>query len=247
MALRALLGAVVLVFAFPSSAFAAEPPQALPSVWEFDEGQFQPATDSDGDGCYPTPAIGPDGRVAEGLNNSGALNGNCRDIWDLDSTNSYSRKKCNNGWCAFMYAYYFEKDQVVAGLDAFGHRHDWEHILIWVKDGIPRYVSTSAHGGYSTHPRSEVAWEESHAKVVYHKDGGGTHAFRRAAFDETPENHYGKWQYPALVGWDYYPDGVRDILTQADFGEANFGLKDSAFSSELMKAKPGGIPFDPFS
>ncbi len=47
---------------------------------------FQPAHDYDTDGCY-TPAIGLDSTVNGGLNPSGALNGQCRDSWDLDSTN----------------------------------------------------------------------------------------------------------------------------------------------------------------
>ena len=78
----------------------ADPPRALPAGYAAADGKWQPAFDYDGDGCYPTPAIGPDGTIAPGLNNSGALNGSCRDQSDLDNTNSYSRSKCNNGWCA---------------------------------------------------------------------------------------------------------------------------------------------------
>jgi hypothetical protein len=35
-----------------------------------------------------------------------------------------------------MYALYFQKDQVVAGADAFGHRHDWEYALAWTRNGV---------------------------------------------------------------------------------------------------------------
>lgn len=34
----------------------------------------------------------------------------CRDATDLDNNNVYSRSRCNNGWCAHLYEYYFEKD-----------------------------------------------------------------------------------------------------------------------------------------
>ena len=57
-------------------------------------------------------------------------NGHCRDSWDLDNTNAYSRVKCNNGWCAYMYALYFEKDQAALGPGSAGHRNDWEHVVV---------------------------------------------------------------------------------------------------------------------
>ena len=70
--------AVALVIALPGTAFAA-PPTALPANADGLEQTFQPAFDYDTDGCYATPAIGPDGTINPGLNPTGALNGNCRD------------------------------------------------------------------------------------------------------------------------------------------------------------------------
>ncbi|MGW1681085.1 NPP1 family protein [Saccharopolyspora sp. NPDC002376] len=246
-AARALIGASALVFVLPPGAAFAEPPEALPGSAPEADSKWQPAFDYDGDGCYPTPAIGPDGTVAEGLKPSGALNGNCHDESDLDNTNSYSRAKCDpSGWCAYLYDLYFEKDQALDGVDdIFGHRHDIEHVVVWVHNDRAEYVSTSAHGGYSTYPADEVSWEDTHPKIVYHKDGASTHAFRLANADEEPENHHGTWQYPPLVGWENYPEGIRDVLTSADFGKASLGIKDGAFEDNLAKAKPEGIPFDP--
>lgn len=246
---RTLLATALALILLPPAAAWAEPPPALPGSATEADARWQPAFDYDTDGCYPTPAIGPDGTVAEGLNNSGALNGECRDQSDLDNTNAYSRSKCNNGWCAYLYDLYFEKDQAVPGLDAFGHRHDIEHVVIWVEEAADaaRYVSTSAHGEYDTKPSSDVPWEGTHAKVVYHKDGPGTHAFRHATGDdEPPENHYGVWQYPDLVSWDHYPAGIRDILVSADFGSASLAISDGAFEQNLEKAEPADIPFDPY-
>ncbi|MGW6513098.1 NPP1 family protein, partial [Streptomyces niveus] len=180
------------------------------------------------------------------LNPSGALNGQCRDSWDLDNTNGYSRSKCNNGWCAIMYGLYFEKDQAVIGSGLGGHRHDWEHVVVWVQNDQVQYVSTSAHGNFDIQTRDQMRFDGTHAKVVYHKDGIGTHAFRPAnGNDEPPENHQGSWQFPRLVGWNGYPAGLRDKLSQANFGSAVFGLKDGNFNGHLVKAKPAGIPFDP--
>ncbi|WP_406432234.1 NPP1 family protein [Streptomyces sp. NBC_01589] len=237
--------AIALVIAVPGSALAA-PPTALPANADGLEQTFQPAYDYDTDGCYPTPAIGPDGSIAPGLNTTGAVNGQCRDSWDLDNTNGYARYKCNNGWCAIMYGLYFEKDQAVAGSGLGGHRHDWEHVVVWVQNNEVRYVSTSAHGNFNVYGRDQIQWDGTHPKIVYHKDGVSTHCFRPASSgDEPPENHYHAWQFPRLVGWNGFPAGLRDKLSQADFGSAVFGLKDGNFNYHLEKAKPANIAFDP--
>lgn len=243
----AATGAAVLFMTVTPTAAWAEPPEALPASAPEAAQKWQPAFDYDGDGCYPTPAVGPDGTAAEGLNNSGALDGNCHDQSDLDNTNSYVRSKCDSGWCAHMYALYFEKDQATPSADAVGHRHDLEHVVVWVNEETDsaEYVSPSKHGDYPTYGGSEVAWAGTHPKIVYHKEGGLTHSFRLAEDDEEPENDYGEWQYPALVGWNDFPDGVRDGLTEADFGSATLALKDGEFESDLEDAKPEGIPFDP--
>ncbi|MFI5824139.1 NPP1 family protein [Streptomyces rishiriensis] len=44
----------------------------------------------------------------------------------------------------------------------------------------PRYLAASAHGGYNTHPINEVPMDGTRVKIVYHKDGAFTHAFRFA-------------------------------------------------------------------
>lgn len=237
--------AAALVLASPALAYAAPPP-ALPGNATESERTFQPAFDYDKDGCYSSPAIGADGTIAPGLKIGGDVNGSCRDLSDLENSNSYSREKCNNGWCAYMYGLYFEKDQVSLGGGSAGHRHDWEHVVVWVRDNRVEYVSTSAHGGFSVHNAADMRFENGHPKVVYHKDGGSTHCFRAAnANDDPPENHRGTWQYPTLVGWNGFPDGLRDTLTSANFGSALLGLKDDQFANHLAKAKPSGIPFDP--
>ncbi|WP_049576381.1 NPP1 family protein [Streptomyces sp. SBT349] len=237
--------AVALVFVFPGTALA-DPPGALPANASGLEQTFQPAYDYDTDGCYPTPAIGADGAIAPGLALGGDVNGQCRDASDLDNTNGYARSKCNNGWCAILYGLYFEKDQVTLGPGAIGHRHDWEHVVVWVQNDQVQYVATSAHGSFSVAPASAVQFDGTHPKVVYHKDGLGSHAFRLAnSGDEPPENHHGGWQFPRLVGWEGYPSDYRDRLSQADFGSAVFGLKDGNFGNHLAGAMPSGIPFDP--
>ena len=174
-----LIGAAALTVGVVPLAQAA-PPAALPADAGARALKWQPAFDYDEDGCYPTPAIGRDGTIAPGLETSGAVNGNCRDQSDLDNTNSYVRSKCNHGWCAYLYDLYFEKDQ--ASPLGGGHRHDIEHVVVWVWRHQARYVSVSAHGEYTTRARSQVVWSGTHARIVYHK--GVTHSFRFANADE---------------------------------------------------------------
>ena len=60
------------------------------------------------------------------------------------------------------YEHYFEKDVGFQLLwKNFGHRHDWENIVVIVRDGEeqPAYVAASAHGGYETKPAGEVRFD----------------------------------------------------------------------------------------
>lgn len=235
--------AMVLAAAGPAR---AAPPNRLPARADALETRWQPAYDYDTDGCYPTPAIGPDGRVNGGLKPTGPLSGDCRDVSDLDNSNGYARHRCDNGWCAIAYGLYFEKDQALANSSIGGHRHDWEHVVVWVQNDQARYVSTSIHGQFKVYAASSIRWEGTHPKIVYHKDGASTHVLRPAnSNDEPPENARHTWHRPALVGWNGYPAGLRDILSNHDFGSANFALKDANFATTLARAEPAGIAFDP--
>ncbi|WP_424216685.1 NPP1 family protein (plasmid) [Streptomyces sp. BI20] len=244
----ALAGAALTVLVAAPAAHA-DPPHNLPQNAGGWEQSFSPAYDYDGDGCYATPAIGPDGTLAPGLKTTGAVNGSCRDASDLDNSQTYARSKCNNGWCAVVYASYFEKDQAVAGSGLGGHRHDFEHVISWIDVAADRveYVSTTQHSSVRTYPRSQVRFDGSHPKVVYHKDGASTHFFRLAnGNDEPPENHYHQWRYPPLVDWNGFPStALRDRLVNADFGAATIKTKDGRFEDLLANSKPAGIPFDP--
>lgn len=249
---RVVAAAAVALLALvaPATVAQADPPPNLPQNASGYEQSFSPAYDYDTDGCYATSAIGPDGTLATGLAIGGAVNGSCRDQWDLDASQTYSREKCNNGWCAVMYASYFEKDQTMDGPVAVGsHRHDWEHVVVWVDQSTNQveHVSITEHSGSATYPRSQVRFEGSHPKIVYHKDGVSTHLFRLAnGNDDPPENHYGTWRYPPVVGWNGWPStSLRDRLMTADFGGASIKIDDGDFTYWLERMKPAGIPFNP--
>ncbi|MFJ9808823.1 NPP1 family protein [Streptomyces sp. NPDC101158] len=240
-----VLCALLLVLGVPATAHAAVLPP-LPQNAEGLDQTFAPAYDFDTDGCYMTAAIGADGTLNPGLKLGGDVNGRCHDPAQLAAANSYSRSKCNNGWCAVMYAGYYEKDQATLGPLAIGHTHDWEHVVVWINADEVKYVSVSQHSGYQIAARSAVRFDGTHPKIVYHKDGISTHCYRFAnATDDRIENSTGGWFHPRLVGWNGYPAGLRDRLTGANFGSATLKIRDSDFSSHLSRSMPAGIPFDP--
>lgn len=158
-----------------------------------------------------------------------------RDPSDLDNNNNnnnnvYSRARYNHGWCGHLYAYYFEKDVAVEHVaDAGGHTHDWEHICVWANKDVIKYVGVSQHGGYDVKAVADARMDDTHAKVVYNKDGGSTHDFRFAnEGDDAIENAKGVWFRGALISWNGFPGNTRDILAPHKFGNATFKLVDNA-------------------
>ncbi|KAG5951108.1 hypothetical protein E4U53_003761 [Claviceps sorghi] len=228
-------------FLFTSDKAQPFVPKALPQSTSSDAMHYQPVLDYDEDSCYNVPAIDAQGRVSEGLKAAYTSNisGGCRDPKHLNNQNVYVRARCNNGWCAYMYEHYFQKDvglEHVGGV-ASGHRHEWENVVVMVKDGtgFPALVAASAHDGYIV----QLPSERAHPKVVYHKNGRGTHAFRFAKLeDEILENDKQKWVRGALIEWDKWPDfTLRERMVKA-FAKTGTEPKisDAHFAKYLHKA-----------
>ncbi|MEV0219993.1 NPP1 family protein [Streptomyces sp. NPDC050704] len=211
--------------------------------------KYRPYFDYDEDGCYPAAAVDSTGFRNRGLNPTGTLGGGCKSN-HLGRANTYAQSVCKNGWCAYVYALYFEKDQSGA---ASGHRHDWESVVVFQKQGEerPRYLAASRHGNYSTHPINEVPMDGNHVKIVYHKDGGAawdTHAFRFAKWGETPEAYDdGGWDRPALVTMETMDKAPRDQMWNSNkkdsnyWGSANFPLTNNLYSN-INGARPSAVP-----
>ncbi len=250
MGFMGFLSAMALTLVGPALTASAEPPTQIgENATEGDE-KWQPAMDYDTDSCYSTPAIAADGALAEGLEPDGGITENCRDAGDLGNTNTYVRTVCDGTLCGHVYAYYFEKDQAteVAGPADSGHKHDLEHVIVWVKDDVATHVSVSAHGKYEdTRPANEVRWEGTHPKVVYHKEGGSTHAMRFAnEEDDAVENDSGAWHFPFLLSWWNMEPVVRDGLQGSDFGSASIDLKNDRIEEILGQDAAGeGFEFSP--
>ncbi|MFI1358317.1 NPP1 family protein [Streptomyces sp. NPDC020898] len=245
--------AAALTIGLTGSAHASVPTPLPESTTTFQK-QFQPVFDYDADGCLPVAAIDINGNLNGGLDDSGTITGQCRSN-HLGKANTYSRAKCNNGWCGIAYTLYFEKDMIGDYITAGSHRHDWETVVIWIRQGAstPYGASASAHGNYVFWQWSNVAKDGVRAKVVYHKDGVKSHAFRFAGQNETAEAWGdGGWDFPRLVTWTRFPAGNNGVdlqarMQNATWGDANFPLKDGRYNDELNAAKPSGIAFDPYS
>ncbi|WP_326567099.1 NPP1 family protein [Amycolatopsis rhabdoformis] len=242
-------GFALIATVLSSGTASAEPPHNLPQSAGGTEQSFSPAYDYDTDGCYATPAIGPDGTINPGLQIGGAVNGNCHDQSDLDNSQTYSRTECNNGWCAIVYSSYFEKDQVSDGGASLGHKDEWEQVISWVNQERNQvdFVSVTQHSGFSTYGRDQVLFDGSHPKVVYHKDGPGTHNFRLAGTnDDPPENFYHNWRYPPIVDYNLWPSiDLRNAMINHDWHGLTTHLDDYGFKDLVGRAKPSGIPFQP--
>lgn len=211
--------------------------------------------DFDTDSCYPSSAIYPNGAVNPGLEEqSSGLTAGCREPSQIGNSNTYYRKATiiNNGvvYATHMYALYFMKDKSIATpVDAIGHRHDWEYALVWTTNGVMTHVSYSRHGGVTTEAKSSLALDDGgHVKIVYHKDGGFTHAFRLGLSGEQAENHMGRWVTPVIVDWKTMNglqasnEKLRQTLNAYNFDEANCSVSDYIFPHEIAKSPPADYP-----
>lgn len=211
----------------------------------------EPVFDFDGDGCLPSAGISRSGQQNSGLKTSGLITGDCRSSNFLDSSNTLHRYACVDSnaahYCGHFYSLYFEKDQVINYFGG-GHRHDWEYAAIWTVDGTVTHGSYSAHGNLNTKKASELPFEDSHLKIVYHKDGASTHAMRFAKSNESAENPYNAFVTPAITSWyELQGDGLSNIemrnrLNRYDYGSGTIPLKDSQFLDRLNQFKPSGFP-----
>ncbi|GAA3887519.1 NPP1 family protein [Streptomyces lacrimifluminis] len=228
-------GAVTVGISTNASAAVLNP---LPWNASTFQAKYMPLFDYDSDGCFPAAAVDASGRLNGGLNNSGSITGGCRD-GHLGKANTYSQSVCKNGWCAYVYGLYFEKDQTLNGADAFGHRHDWESVVVFQRQGDerPSFLAASRHGGYSTHPINEVPMNGNRVEIVYHKDGASTHAFRFAKWGESPVAWgNGGWDTPALVTMEQMADAPRNSLWNSQWGNANFPLTNNLYGN-INKAR----------
>ncbi|PYI11888.1 NPP1 domain protein [Aspergillus sclerotiicarbonarius CBS 121057] len=182
-------------------------------------------------GCVPFPGVDAEGNTDAGLSPTGSTNGHCSsstgqiyvrsNITSASSTSSYPT--------ALLYSWYMPKDEPSTGI---GHRHDWEGVIIYLKDSTTVSadniiaVCPSAHGGWDcttdsyslsgTKPliKYESVWPLDHSCGLTTEVGGTQ----------------------PLVAWESMPSAAQDALQTADFDKAIVPFKDSTFDENLGKA-----------
>jgi hypothetical protein len=85
-------------------------------------------------------------------------------------------------------------------------------------------------------------------KIVSHKDGWKTHAFRFGGEDEEAENPSGVFVTPQITSWyelygnDLDNETMRSLLNSVDYGWATLPITDRTFLPSLNEFKPETYP-----
>lgn len=224
------------------------PPPAPPATGSLGQDategalKYQPVIDFDKSACYNTAAITRDGHPNNGLETG---QGDCRQKNRLENSNTYVREKCtNDGWCFYLYGYYFEKDEGGSLSFGHGHKHDWEHIGVWALKGEVKFLAWSAHGNYKVNKPNSVEWQGNNPKFVVERDMASTHAFRRAEGNEPPENAFGKWYQSPLVSLERMDGSLKQKMLNNDWGHAHPDLTDERFDKAYKATWADAKAFD---
>lgn len=245
-----LVIAAVLLPSAPAAAQSWPAPVApLKELATALDKRFQPAIDFDTDVCFNVPAVDSAGNISPAASTYATRPpASCRNPNYLKQSNVYARSRCNTGYCAHVYAYFWQSD--------FSHAYDWETIIVWTTDqGTSSQivgVARDNHGKWDTRAASggQLRFQSdasgTHVKMVFNYETlGFSHLFRFSKTDggdEPPENGTGQWLVQPLVSWNGYPSlTVRNRIANYDFGSGNFEIKDARFATTLAAANAGNI------
>lgn len=109
-------------------------------------------------------------------------------------------------------------------MTGLGHRHDWEHVIVWINNpDVPNptilAVTPSAHSGYSKYaPPNADTLDGSSVKVNYESTYPMNHAT-----DITTE----PGEFQVLIMWDQMTEAARHALNTVSFGDANVPMNES--------------------
>ncbi|POM64123.1 Necrosis inducing-like protein NPP1 type [Phytophthora palmivora] len=181
-------------------------------------------------GCHPYPAVNEAGETSGGLKPTGAPSSSCKGSgW---GSQVYGRSTWYSGKWAIMYSWYFPKDSPSTGL---GHRHDWEHVVVWIDNPDvenPTILAAcpSAHSGYSKYvPPSSDSVDGNSVKVNYESHWPINHALDTTSKSGDSQD---------LIMWDQLSDAARYALNTTDFGKANVPMNDGNFLTKLGNSWP---------
>ncbi|KAG1713434.1 NLP effector protein 6 [Phytophthora capsici] len=181
-------------------------------------------------GCVPYPAVNDVGETSGGLQTSGNPKGGCRGSGH--GSQVYGRSTWIQGVWAIMYSWYFPKDSPSSRM---GHRHDWEHAIVFIDNpDVPEpkilACSVSSHSGYKKYnPCPPWVIDGTSLKLRYKHSWPINHDL-----DTTGDS--GTFQ--DLIMWDQMTEDARRALNSVSFGKANTPFNDGSFKPKLEKAWP---------
>ncbi|MBE3045645.1 NPP1 family protein, partial [Candidatus Bathyarchaeota archaeon] len=150
------------------------------------------------------------------------------------------------------YEFYFEKDQVNSRTFISGHKHDWENVVVFVKNAKVIHTAVSCHGKYGGGSNTILGGEnKTHPYIVYHKDSTFTHCFREASGADIagPENFSGEFYASPVIGYAGWPaDGLAwNGLLKAFPDGVSPKIQEKYYGDYLKMAAGDNVPgFDPY-
>ena len=191
--------------------------------------QFAPKLHTD-HGCEPFAAVDDQGNYNKGLKDSGSHNGNCS---SSNTGQAYARSQCKDGFCGHMFVYYMPKDNGVP-FPSLGHRHDFEEIVVWTKDGEFIGAAYSRHGDYSYHNNPHMSG--GRVNPTYKIDGV-THSMGAIA-----NNDKGKGTVWPVASWELMTSKARQALNDSsNFSNGVFAARDDNFIDKLNEARLSSV------
>lgn len=181
--------------------------------------------------CRPYTAVDQAGNHNGGLKDSGGESSQC----SLTTRQQvYTRtQRINSNTHAVMYAYYFPKDNGLI-IASIGHRHDWEHVVVFVENlgnsSLESIVGAaySAHGGVSVTNNPNRDGKQIY--INYDYNGSVTHSF--------VEGNSGSNTDHVLISYSRLSSAARNTLDNQDFGNAIVPFRNSGdrFNSRIQQA-----------
>ncbi|MFT8775934.1 MAG: NPP1 family protein [Gluconacetobacter liquefaciens] len=207
------------------------------------------------DGCLASAPVWYDGddkavKPNPGIALGGAKNGHCSYANQLNKAYIVYNEivsKSDPSYKARIFGLYAVKDQATAMLH-IGHRHEWEHAIVWLHNDQPEYVSTTEHKGLNTKKAEDAAHLKNNPnafgvkyiikKTTHYLDfasGDKNHVVDNP--DPTPDKSWFASSDAQLVDYRQASDQFKSIIDdRANWGETVPRVNDPQF---LNDHKPG--------
>lgn len=219
--------------------------------------KYQPRLIID-NGAQPYTAVDNDGNWNAGLEASGTSKNSGASSTDKATVIARTADSAEAGLpdniTAIQYSYYFPKDQGLYELEdgEFGHRHDWEDVIVFVDNDTEEVVGAgySFHGDYIFLDDPPVGGDDNNqvqARYAYHTytdyDGAKfTHSFGPPT-EGTADTNFS--DHHTLASYGLLSDDAKDTLNNGEaaitngfdsFGSAVTPMRDDNINDKVSEA-----------